>query len=85
MDTDKAKGIIYGLAIGDALGYPTEFMSLLRIKEEYGPLGIQDLPKIPALFTDETQMSIAIAEALIKSGEKDIELVMEAVKDEFIK
>ena len=82
---DKAKGIIYGLAIGDALGYPTEFMSLSRIKEKYGPLGIQDLSKIPALFTDDTQMSIAIAEALIKSGGKDIESVMEAVSDEFIK
>ena len=81
---DKAKGIIYGLAIGDALGYPTEFMSLSRIKEKYGPSGIQDLPKIPALFTDDTQMSIAIAEALIKSGEKDIESVMEAVREEFI-
>jgi ADP-ribosylglycohydrolase len=31
---DKAKEIIYGLAIGDALGHPTEFMSLLRIKEK---------------------------------------------------
>lgn len=85
MDTDKAKGIIYGLAIGDALGYPTEFMSLPRIKEIYGPSGIQDLPKTPALFTDDTQMSIAIAEALIKSGEKDVKLIMEAVRDEFIK
>jgi ADP-ribosylglycohydrolase len=85
MDTDKARGIIYGLAIGDALGYPTEFMSLPRIKEKYGPLGIQDLPKFPALFTDDTQMSIAITEALIKSGEKDVELVMEAVRDEFTK
>ena len=28
MDLDKAKGIIYGLAIGDALGRPTEFLSL---------------------------------------------------------
>jgi len=82
---DKAKGIIYGLAIGDALGYPTEFMLLSRIKEIYGPSGIQELPKTPALFTDDTQMSIAIAEALIKSGEKDIESVMEAVRDEFIK
>jgi len=85
MDTDKAKGIIYGLAIGDALGYPTEFIHLPRIKEIYGPSGIQDLPKTPALFTDDTQMSIAIAEALIKSGEKDIETIMEAVRDEFIK
>ena len=67
------------------LGFPTEFISLTSIKSKYGPLGIQDLPKSPALFTDDTQMSIAIAEALIKSGEKDIESIMEAVRDEFIK
>jgi ADP-ribosylglycohydrolase len=84
MDIDKAKGIIYGLAIGDALGRPTEFMSLSAIKAEYGEKGIQDLPK-PALFTDDTQMSIAIAEALIKAGEKDLESIMLAVKEEFIK
>ena len=82
---DKAKGIIFGLAIGDALGFPTEFMSLSRIKIEYGPSGIQDLPKTPALFSDDTQMSIAIAEALIIVGDRDIETIMAAVKDEFIK
>jgi len=46
--------------------------------------GIQDLPD-PALFTDDTQMSVAIAEALVKAGEKDIEPIMVAIKDEFIK
>jgi ADP-ribosylglycohydrolase len=85
MDLNKARGIIYGLAIGDALGYPTEFMSLPRIKSAYGHLGIQDFPKMSAIFSDDTQMSIAIAEALIKSGEKDVESLMSAVKDEFIK
>jgi ADP-ribosylglycohydrolase len=84
MDLEKAKGIIFGLAIGDALGCPTEFMSLSRIKQQYGEAGIQDLPD-PALFTDDTQMSIAIAEALIKTGDQDLDLIMEAVKAEFIK
>lgn len=84
MDLDKAKGILYGLAVGDALGRITEFISLSAIKTKYGEKGIQDLPD-PALFTDDTQMSIAIAEALIKAGEKDIESIMVAVKDEFIK
>lgn len=84
MDLDKAKGMIYGLAIGDALGRLTEFMSLSAIKTNYGEKGIRDLPD-PALFTDDTQMSVAIAEALVKVGEKDIESIMVAVKDEFIK
>ena len=59
-------------------------MTLSEIKTKYGEKGIQDLPD-PALFTDDTQMSVAIAEALIRSGEKDIEDIMEAVKEEFIK
>jgi len=84
MDIDKAKGIIYGLAIGDALGRLTEFMSLSAIKEEYGEKGIQDLPE-PALFTDDTQMIIAIAEALIKAGDKDVYTIMAVIKDEFVK
>lgn len=84
MDADKAKGIIFGLAIGDALGFPTEFMSLSTIKSKYGSSGIKDLQKAPALFSDDTQMSIAIAEALIKVGDRDIETVMAAVKDKFI-
>ncbi|MBW1801344.1 MAG: ADP-ribosylglycohydrolase family protein [Deltaproteobacteria bacterium] len=84
MDLDKAKGIIYGLVVGDALGRPAEFLHLESIKENYGENGIQDLPE-PALYTDDTQMSVAIAEALVKSGEKDVESIMEAVKGEFIK
>jgi len=85
MDSDKAKGLIFGLAIGDALGYPTEFMTLSRIKTDFGPDGITDFPKSPALFTDDTQMSIAVAEALIKAGAQDLETIMEAIKKEFIK
>jgi ADP-ribosylglycohydrolase len=73
------------LAIGDALGYPTEFMTLSRIKSDFGPAGIKDFTKSPALFTDDTQMSIAVAEALIEAGEKDIESIMHAVKEEFVK
>jgi ADP-ribosylglycohydrolase len=34
---EKAKGVIYGLAIGDALGYQTEFMTLDRIKVQVWP------------------------------------------------
>ncbi len=84
-ELSKAKGMIFGLAIGDALGYPTEFMSLAKIKSEYGPEGIQDFPKSPALFTDDTQMTIAISEALIKSGDQDLETIMMAIRSEFIK
>ena len=59
-------------------------MSLHHIKSAYGQDGITDLPE-PALFTDDTQMSIAIAEALVRSGDQDLEAIMQAVKDEFVK
>ena len=72
------------MAIGDALGGLTVFLPLPRIKATFGPEGILDLPE-PALFTDDTQMSIAIAEALIKAGDQDLEVIMFAVREEFIR
>lgn len=36
---NRAKGMVYGLAIGDALGRLTEFMSLHHIKPAYGQDG----------------------------------------------
>jgi len=65
MDPNKVKGVIYGLAIGDALGRLTEFKSLPKIKSEYGKEGITDLPE-PPLYTDDTQMTVAIVEAVIQ-------------------
>ena len=52
--------MVYGLAIGDALGWVTEFMSLHSIKSSYGDDGITNLPD-PALFIDDTQMRIAFS------------------------
>lgn len=83
MDLNKAKGMMYGLAIGDAFGYPVEFMTLEMIKDIHGPSGITDLPS-PAIFSDDTQMTIAVAEALVRADEKDIEAVMEATKEAFV-
>ena len=79
----KAKGVMFGLAIGDALGWPTEFLKIPQIKSKYGKAGIAELPD-PAIFTDDTQMSVAIAKALIRAGEKSVEDIMGAIKDEFI-
>ncbi len=45
----RAKGTVYGLAIGDALGRETEFISLHHIKLAYGNDGITALAE-PALL-----------------------------------
>jgi ADP-ribosylglycohydrolase len=79
----RARGLLYGLAIGDALGRPLEFLTLAAIKERYGPAGLRDLPD-PPLYTDDTQMSLAIAEALAERGDADLDPLMEAIVANFI-
>ena len=58
-------------------------LSLDQIKAEYGENGIFELPQ-RALFSDDTQMSVAIAEALITAVDQDLETIMDAVGEEFI-
>ena len=80
---EQVLGMIYGLALGDALGSPVEFWELKGIRERYGPDGIQELPE-PALFTDDTQMTLAVAEALIATGRQDLGGIMAAISQEFV-
>ena len=62
-DPDRYLGCLVGGALGDALGYPVEFLSLDGIREKYGPRGITDLQlrKGRALISDDTQMSMFTA------------------------
>jgi hypothetical protein len=48
------------VAYGDALGKPTEFMTVEEIDRDYGPAGSRDLVGQPALVTDDTQMALAV-------------------------
>jgi ADP-ribosylglycohydrolase len=80
---EKVLGMIYGLALGDALGAPVEFWELKGIRERYGPDGIQELPE-PALFTDDTQMTLAVAEALVAAGHQDLGAIMAAISQNFV-
>ncbi len=61
-------GSLYGLAYGDALGAPTEFRGIAEIHAMYGTGGPADLPE-PALVTDDTQMALAVADALLAALE----------------
>jgi ADP-ribosylglycohydrolase len=78
----RFQGCILGLAIGDALGRETEF---IRSREDILAVtkgGVKDLP-VPPIYTDDTQMTLCIAEALIETG-KDPEKFIRALGQKFI-
>lgn len=76
--TDKIKGVLFGQAIGDALGLGTEFMTKPEVIQTY-PNGLSHYEQIVQDFhrsrwqkgdwTDDTDMMLCIAEAIIKDGE----------------
>ncbi len=82
-EQEKARAVIYGIALGDAFGWPVEFLSTQKINTIYGEEGICEPPD-PAEITDETQTSVAIAEALIESGDAEIDTLMAAVTHNLI-
>lgn len=66
---DEIRGCLYGGAVGDALGYPVEFLPEEVIFSQYGPDGITAFEKDPyskkALISDDTQMTMFTANGLI--------------------
>ncbi|MER7998828.1 MULTISPECIES: ADP-ribosylglycohydrolase family protein [unclassified Streptomyces] len=58
-----ATGTLLGLALGDALGFPTEFNDVPSILTKCGPWRRMSLPK-PAFVTDDTQMTLAFARGI---------------------
>ncbi len=81
-------GTFLGLAIGDALGWPVEFLSLHQIRQLWGPHGITDLVGDQAFpvgtFTDDTQMSIALAAGLLAAPYHDSDRQMAAIAKQFV-
>jgi ADP-ribosylglycohydrolase len=65
---------VLGAAIGDAMGHPTEFMSMEDIRAAHGPQGVAGFTlwwthegKRFAPYTDDTQISEAVILALLQS------------------
>ncbi|WP_049908768.1 ADP-ribosylglycohydrolase family protein [Halorubrum distributum] len=75
MDSDRARGVLLGLACGDALGRPVEFQSASAIQREHGRLdgmvghGTWNQP--PGTITDDTEQALCIARSLVERGEFD--------------
>lgn len=67
---DRSRAVIFGLACGDALGWPTEFKKMPEIWARYGPTGIRDLCQTKGEFTDDTQMTVALARGLLDAFEE---------------
>jgi len=70
----RVRGCLLGGAIGDALGAPVEFWSRDRIIRETGDAGVRRYLPVSfgdtdgfGLITDDTQMTLFIAEGIIRS------------------
>ena len=76
---DKIKGALYGVAIGDALGGPLEFMSAEEIQKRYGRVtemiggGWMNLK--PGETTDDTAMMLAVAEGIVEAPEDPVPVI----------
>jgi len=72
------QGTLLGLATGDALGGPVEFMSRFEIAQRYGGgvrkmVGGGWLRLRPGETTDDTAMARALAESLVARGSFDVD------------
>jgi ADP-ribosylglycohydrolase len=72
----RARGALYGLAIGDALGMPTQMLSRAEIVRRWGPLlpGFESAPPghpiaggmLAGTVTDDTEQAVLLARLLVK-------------------
>lgn len=75
---DRVRGALYGVAVGDALGAPLEFMNATQIKQQYGApvremVGGGWLSLAPGETTDDTDMTLAVCEGIMECPSAPIE------------
>ncbi|UJR80645.1 ADP-ribosylglycohydrolase family protein [Sandaracinus amylolyticus] len=86
-------GSVLGAAIGDAMGHPTEFMSLEAIRRKWPPHGVTTFElywerggKRFAPYTDDTQMAEAVLRSLLWSRREgaDLDATMQHMARSFV-
>lgn len=65
---ERCRGCLVAGAVGDALGADVEFDSIGRIRERFGPDGLTGWAHGSGHMTDDTQMTLFTAEALIRAA-----------------
>lgn len=67
-ETSRILGCLTGLAVGDAMGRPTELLfNYRRIEGRYGRVETL-VGDRPGVVTDDTRLTLALADAIIASG-----------------
>lgn len=86
-------GAVLGAAIGDAMGHPTEFMTLDAIRAKWPPAGVTGLElywerggRRFAPYTDDTQMAEAVLRSLLwaRREQADLERAMQHLAQAFV-
>lgn len=80
VSTDRAAGVLLGLAVGDALGAGYEFGDPLPDDAPVGMIGGGGFGWAPGEWTDDTAMAVPIAQAVARGAD----LRDEAVLDEIV-
>jgi ADP-ribosyl-[dinitrogen reductase] hydrolase len=76
---NRCKAVLLGVAVGDALGAPVEFMTPGEIAAKYGSLdemvGGGWLRLKPGQVTDDTEMTLCLARGIVNSGYWDLRAI----------
>lgn len=87
---DRLLGAMYGLALGDALGATTEFLSRSEVRKRY-PNGHREIVGggafhwAPGEVTDDTDMALCVARGIRHAGlDASIAKIVDAVGAEFM-
>lgn len=90
--SDKIKGALFGIALGDALGLGTEFMSADEVKFHY-PDGLRHFSQIirdghramwkRGEWTNDTDINLELIRSIINTGKFDVRDFARRIKDWF--